>query len=63
VQVGGPKYDIPKGRKDGRRSKLEDTFDLPSSTFNASQLISNFGEHGFSVKEMVSLSGKFKICF
>ncbi|KAK6923311.1 hem peroxidase [Dillenia turbinata] len=36
---GGPYYDIPKGRKDGRRSKIEDTINLPSPTFNGSELI------------------------
>ena len=57
-QAGGPVYDIPKGRKDGRRSKIEDTINLPFPTFNASQLIKLFGQHGFSAQEMVALSGK-----
>ncbi|CAL0299945.1 unnamed protein product [Lupinus luteus] len=55
--AGGPMYDIPKGRKDGRRSKIEDTINLPFPTFNASQLISAFGRRGFSAQEMVALSG------
>lgn len=55
--AGGPIYDIPKGRKDGRRSKIEDTINLPAPIFNASQLISMFGKHGFSVQDMVALSG------
>lgn len=57
-QAGGPVYDIPKGRKDGRRSKIEDTFDLPSPFFNSSELAGTFGQHGFSIQEMVALSGK-----
>lgn len=56
-QAGGPVYDIPKGRKDGRRSKIEDTFDLPSPFFNSSELAGTFGQHGFSIQEMVALSG------
>lgn len=52
-------YDIPKGRKDGTRSKIEDTFNLPPPFFNASQLIRMFGQHGFSAKEMVALSGNY----
>ncbi|KAK9292457.1 hypothetical protein L1049_021335 [Liquidambar formosana] len=55
--AGGPVYDIPKGRKDGRRSRIEDTFNLPRPTFNSSDLITMFGQHGFSVQEMVALSG------
>lgn len=55
--AGGPVYDIPKGRKDGRRSKIEDTFDLPSPFFNSSELAGTFGQHGFSIQEMVALSG------
>ncbi|KAK7840147.1 peroxidase 47 [Quercus suber] len=55
--AGGPVYDIPKGRKDGKRSKIEDTINLPAPFFNASQLINMFGQHGFSAQEMVALSG------
>ncbi|PIA35679.1 hypothetical protein AQUCO_03500197v1 [Aquilegia coerulea] len=55
--AGGPVYDIPTGRKDGRRSKIEDTRNLPAPFFNSSELITMFGQHGFSVQEMVVLSG------
>ncbi|XP_021889861.1 peroxidase 47-like [Carica papaya] len=41
--AGGPVYDIPKGRKDGMRSRIEDTINLPFPTFNASELIRSFG--------------------
>jgi len=58
LQAGGPVYDIPKGRKDGRRSKFEDTINLPFPTFNASELIRSFGQRGFSAQEMVALSGR-----
>ncbi|KAM1356661.1 hypothetical protein ACFX13_031485 [Malus domestica] len=54
---GGPVYDIPKGRKDGSRSKIEDTRNLPPPTLNASELITMFGQHGFTEQEMVALSG------
>ncbi|TYI30959.1 hypothetical protein ES332_A05G421000v1 [Gossypium tomentosum] len=53
----GPVYDLPKGRKDGRRSKIEDTINLPFPTFNTSELISAFGKRGFTAQEMVALSG------
>ncbi|KAI0493395.1 hypothetical protein KFK09_023511 [Dendrobium nobile] len=55
--AGGPVYDIPTGRKDGRRSRIEDTINLPQPSFNASSLIRIFGQHGFSAQEMVVLSG------
>nr|KYP74035.1 Peroxidase 47 [Cajanus cajan] len=55
--AGGPVYDIPKGRRDGTRSKIEDTINLPSPIFNASELIKMFGQHGFSARDMVALSG------
>nr|BCX31640.1 peroxidase [Carthamus tinctorius] len=55
--AGGPVYDIPKGRKDGTRSKIEDTRNLPPPTFNTSELIKMFGQHGFTAQEMVALSG------
>ncbi|KAJ7975547.1 Peroxidase [Quillaja saponaria] len=55
--AGGPVYDIPKGRKDGRRSKIQDTINLPSPTLNATELIKLFGRHGFTAQEMVALSG------
>ncbi|GMI67785.1 Peroxidase 47 [Hibiscus trionum] len=55
--AGGPVYDIPKGRKDGRRSKIEDTINLPFPSFNTSELISAFGKRGFTAQEMVALSG------
>ena len=61
VQSGGPVYDIPKGRKDGRRSKIEDTINLPFPTFNASELIGVFGQRGFSAQDMVALSGKHSL--
>ena len=57
LQAGGPYYDIPKGRKDGRRSRIEDTINLPAPSLNASELIRMFGQHGFTAQEMVALSG------
>lgn len=58
AQAGGPYYDIPKGRKDGRISKIMDTINLPAPTLNSSELIRMFGQHGFTAQEMVALSGK-----
>ncbi|KAK1587147.1 hypothetical protein Q3G72_010109 [Acer saccharum] len=55
--TGGPYYEIAKGRKDGRRSKIEDTINLPFPTFNASELIRQFGQRGLTAQDMVALSG------
>ncbi|KAK1301214.1 Peroxidase 47 [Acorus calamus] len=55
--AGGPVYDIPKGRMDGRRSKIQDTIALPAPSLNSSDLITAFGQRGFSAQEMVVLSG------
>ncbi|KAM5585929.1 hypothetical protein ABKV19_005041 [Rosa sericea] len=55
--AGGPVYDVPNGRKDGKRSKIEDTINLPAPTLNSSELIKMFGQHGFTAQEMVALSG------
>lgn len=64
MQAGGPvMYDIPTGRKDGKRSRIEDTRNLPSPTFNASELIRMFGQHGFTAQEMVALSGITNLLF
>ncbi|CAA0839286.1 Peroxidase 47 [Striga hermonthica] len=55
--AGGPYYDIPKGRKDGRRSKIEDTIRLPPPSLNSTELINMFAQRGFTAREMVALSG------
>ncbi|CAK9319415.1 unnamed protein product [Citrullus colocynthis] len=55
--AGGPFYEIPKGRKDGSRSRIEDTVNLPSPFLNASQLINTFAQRGFTAQQMVALSG------
>ncbi|CAN8327220.1 unnamed protein product [Cochlearia groenlandica] len=55
--AGGPYYDIPKGRFDGKRSKIEDTRNLPSPFLNATQIIQTFGQRGFTPQDVVALSG------
>lgn len=57
-QSGGPYYDVAKGRKDGRRSRIEDTINLPPPTLNSTDLIEMFAKHGFTVQELVVLSGR-----
>ncbi|XP_013634993.1 PREDICTED: peroxidase 63 [Brassica oleracea var. oleracea] len=65
VTVGGPYYEISLGRRDSRVSKssllLADSLPLPSSPI--SKLVEQFTSRGFSVQEMVALSGAHTIGF
>ncbi|XP_072976414.1 peroxidase 64-like [Typha angustifolia] len=60
---GGPTWEVPKGRKDGRISKASDTQLLPPPTFNFSQLKQSFSQRGLSTKDLVTLSGAHTIGF
>ncbi|KAK6923641.1 hem peroxidase [Dillenia turbinata] len=52
---GGPYYDIPKARKDGRRSKIEDTINLPIQLSTTPSSLERLGNVG-SVSKMWLLS-------
>ncbi|KAK6131020.1 hypothetical protein DH2020_035239 [Rehmannia glutinosa] len=60
---GGPTWDVPKGRKDGRISKANDTRQLPFPTFNISQLQQSFSLRGLSMDDLVALSGGHTLGF
>ncbi|XP_028789472.1 peroxidase 64-like [Neltuma alba] len=60
---GGPYWDVPKGRKDGRVSKASESFQLPAPTFNISQLQKNFAQRGLSLEDLVALSGGHTLGF
>ncbi|XP_054822844.1 peroxidase 64-like [Prosopis cineraria] len=60
---GGPYWDVPKGRKDGRISKASESFLLPAPTFNISQLQNNFAQRGLSLEDLVALSGGHTLGF
>ncbi|XP_038994890.1 peroxidase 64-like [Hibiscus syriacus] len=60
VLSGGPTWDVPKGRKDGRTSKASETIQLPAPTFNISQLQQSFSQRGLSMDDLVALSGGFQ---
>ncbi|XP_065625328.1 peroxidase 64 [Quercus suber] len=60
---GGPTWLVPKGRKDGRISRAIDTRQLPSPTFNISQLQQSFSQRGLSLKDLVALSGGHTLGF
>lgn len=62
TMVGGPRYNVRLGRKDGvvsNASHVEDNIVKP--TMPLSQRISLFGSKGFSVQEMVALAGAHTI--
>ncbi|KAH6789188.1 Peroxidase superfamily protein [Perilla frutescens var. frutescens] len=60
---GGPTWDVPKGRKDGRISKANDVLQLPFPTFNISQLQQSFSQRGLSLEDLVALSGGHTLGF
>ncbi|KAJ9170096.1 hypothetical protein P3X46_018229 [Hevea brasiliensis] len=56
--IGGPSWDVPTGRRDGRVSIDTDALEqLPSFTANITELIKDFSAKGLSVKDLVVLSG------
>lgn len=55
LESGGPTWDVPKGRKDGRISKASETIQLPSPRFNISQLQQSFSQRGLSLDDLVAL--------
>ncbi|KAF9686683.1 hypothetical protein SADUNF_Sadunf02G0014800 [Salix dunnii] len=63
VLSGGPTWDVPKGRKDGRISKASETRQLPPPTFNISQLQQSFSQRGLSLEDLVALSGGHTLGF
>ncbi|KAF3440341.1 hypothetical protein FNV43_RR18625 [Rhamnella rubrinervis] len=63
VLSGGPYWDVPKGRKDGRTSKASETTQLPAPTFSILQLQQSFSQRGLSLDDLVALSGGHTLGF
>uniref|UniRef100_A0A7C9DNQ4 Peroxidase n=1 Tax=Opuntia streptacantha TaxID=393608 RepID=A0A7C9DNQ4_OPUST len=63
VLAGGPTWDVPKGRKDGRTSLASETLQLPAPTSNLSQLQQSFAQKGLNLGDLVALSGGHTLGF
>ncbi|XP_076898739.1 peroxidase 64-like, partial [Bidens hawaiensis] len=63
VVSGGPHWNVPKGRKDGRISKASETLQLPAPTFNISQLQLSFSQRSLSLEDLAALSGRHTLGF
>ncbi|XP_008811665.3 peroxidase 64-like [Phoenix dactylifera] len=63
VLSGGPTWEVPKGRLDGRVSKASETKQLPAPTFNFSQLKQSFSQRGLCTEDLVALSGGHTLGF
>lgn len=61
-KVGGIRYALASGRRDGKVSLKDEPFQhLPSPSLDAKQLEENFARKGLSLDDMVTLSGAHSI--
>ncbi|KAL6010974.1 hypothetical protein ACLOJK_001417 [Asimina triloba] len=56
VELGGPSYPVPLGRRDARTANGAST-ELPRSSHSLDEMIGLFGDKGFTPRELVALSG------
>uniref|UniRef100_A0A5K1GVR9 peroxidase n=4 Tax=Nymphaea colorata TaxID=210225 RepID=A0A5K1GVR9_9MAGN len=61
--MGGPTYEVPLGRRDARTSNKDDASQLPSPFKDLDDLAKKFQNKGFSMREMVALSGAHTVGF
>lgn len=58
VQVGGPYWDVPVGRKDSKTGSFAQVeTNIPAANDGLLSIIANFIYQGLSVTDMVALSG------
>ncbi|KAJ1381081.1 Secretory peroxidase [Sesbania bispinosa] len=64
IMLGGPHYPVFLGRRDGRFSRASDVEGhLPRPSMPMSQIVEIFTKRGFTVEEMVALSGAHTVGF
>lgn len=64
TMTGGPRYPVPLGRKDSLSSSpTAPDAELPHANFTMGRLIKLFAEKGFTVQELVALSGAHTLGF
>ncbi|KAK7286597.1 hypothetical protein RJT34_21704 [Clitoria ternatea] len=54
--AGGPRYEVPTGRRDGLRSNSQDV-DIPEPDDPVPDIVAFFNQKGFTLTEMVTLFG------
>ncbi|PPS00829.1 hypothetical protein GOBAR_AA19832 [Gossypium barbadense] len=59
VLAGGPSYDVPTGRRDGRVSNMNEV-NLPGPSLSVSQAFQSFKDKGLTMDDMVTLLGTGK---
>ena len=60
--MDGPNWTVQLGRRDSATASLSDAnANLPSPFSDLNLLISNFSSKGFSIKELVALSGMWNL--
>lgn len=59
AQAGGPKFPVPLGRRDSLKFASQSVVlaNIPAPTLNLTQLMNIFGSKGFSLADLVALSG------
>ncbi|CAN6483662.1 unnamed protein product [Victoria cruziana] len=63
VELGGPTYEVPLGRRDTNTTFKDDANVLPPPSADLDELVDRFGKKGFSMREMVALSGAHTVGF
>ncbi|CAH9071411.1 unnamed protein product [Cuscuta epithymum] len=61
VAIGGPSWDVPTGRRDGRVSNSSETSSIPPPTSNFTTLQTLFSNQGLNLTDLVLLSGAHTI--
>lgn len=64
MQLGGPRWTVPLGRRDSTTASLSDAnTDLPAPSLNLDLLIQAFGKKQLSPRDLTALSGAHTIGF